>query len=969
MEQALRARTAARGWATRVSRELSKVCDGDPDKVSLTVAIEDFHKRLEALDTAQTDVENNINLEKLEEDLEAAADFRQQVRLPLIRAAQLLDRLNAADEDKGSVHSSASESIQSVKMAKLPKIELPKFTGDVTEWQSFWDKFVAIIDTSDLPDISKFTYLQSLLDGEAKSAIHGLSTTSDHYKIACKILCERFGRKERIIFTHIQELLNLSVPTSAKQSKISILWKLQDDLQAHVRSLKALGIDGSQYGVILTPLILSRLPQDIRMEWAREGEGRENDLAWLLEFLHREIKRRERSQTFKDNSTSTLKPVHEERKSKFPTVAALQTNSSVTCGFCGKRHPTDQCWEVTKLPFEEKRDRIRAARLCFKCLQKNHIAKGCMAKCGKCRGNHHALCCLGGNGKKTLSESSSNAQNGQSKTEDTQEHTTMPNANVSVTTVAQTGSKRSSLLQMAKVSIIGHCGVTTATVLFDSGSDRSYITSSLVRDIEPEYVGAQPVSYVSFGKEKAGNGVFRNIFRLNLQGIHGEKESFLVTEIPVICAPMFRTEVPSDMLQAFGNLSFVDNYGDGEQVQVDILIGLDYYWNFVNASKTVQIGGLVAQETLFGWILSGSWLNEKRDSSVCVVHQLLCFSDIPEATLRRFWDLESIGISPKENETADPVLDRFLETVSFKDGRYVVELPWKDPEHNRLLDNKKLAQVRLDNLSRRFAKDPGLQERYDKVLCEMEDNGVIHEVPKEELISSYPTYYMPHRPVVREASTSTKVRPVFDASAPGYNGVSLNDCLETGPSLIPNLAEILIRFRRHKVAMIADITKAFLQIQVRKEDQDVHRFLWNQNGVIRIMRFARVPFGNKSSPFLLNATIKHHLSKFPSTRVIKELQDNLYVDDWLTGADSESEACRMFTEARSVMLKAKMSLAKWESESVKVLGMKWLPSIDCFSFDGLEIPDGLKVTKRTILSFIARLFDPLGVLTAIHHAG
>ena len=83
------------------------------------------------------------------------------------------------------------------------------------------------------------------------------------------------------------------------------------------------------------------------------------------------------------------------------------------------------------------------------------------------------------------------------------------------------------------------------------------------------------------------------------------------------------------------------------------------------------------------------------------------------------------------------------------------------------------------------------------------------------------------------------------------------------------------------------------------------------------------------------------------------------------------------------MLKANMSLAKWESnskkvsdmiykefevkhlesESVKVLGIKWLASINCFSFDGLEIPDGQKVTKRTILSFIARLFDPVRVLT------
>ena len=71
-------------------------------------------------------------------------------------------------------------------------------------------------------------------------------------------------------------------------------WKLQDELLAHVRSLEALGVTGDQYGVILTPLILSRLPQDVRLEWAREGLGRESDLDWLLTFLASEINRRER---------------------------------------------------------------------------------------------------------------------------------------------------------------------------------------------------------------------------------------------------------------------------------------------------------------------------------------------------------------------------------------------------------------------------------------------------------------------------------------------------------------------------------------------------------------------------------------------------------------------------------------------------------------------------------------------------
>ena len=147
------------------------------------------------------------------------------------------------------------------------------------------------------------------------------------------------------------------------------------------------------------------------------------------------------------------------------------------------------------------------------------------------------------------------------------------------------------------------------------------------------------------------------------------------------------------------------------------------------------------------------------------------------------------------------------------------------------------------------------------------------------------------------------------------------------------------------------------------------------------MRFLRVPFGNKSSPFLLNATIKHHSNTFQEIPVILELQENLY--DWLSGADSEKEACDMCFEAKEIMAKASMPLAKWTSnsqvvsdkiyqeisakhlipgESIKVLGTKWIAKNDTFSFDGVEVPIDIISTKRIVLSFIARLFDPLGLL-------
>ncbi|XP_066958819.1 uncharacterized protein [Macrobrachium rosenbergii] len=324
-------------------------------------------------------------------------------------------------------------------------------------------------------------------------------------------------------------------------------------------------------------------------------------------------------------------------------------------------------------------------------------------------------------------------------------------------------------------------------------------------------------------------------------------------------------------------------------------------------NKTLQSKNLVAQESVFGWVLSGS-CNIPLDR-VSVTSQLLCVNDVSESDLHKFWDLESVGISSKEavsNEfSSSTVLQKFSDNVKFIDGRYEVSLPWKsDVAKQSLKNNEKLARKRLENLNLKFVKTPGLRERYDEVFEEYEKHDIIEEVPHSEISSVYPVYYLPHRAVIHESSNSTKVRPVFDASAVSYNSISLNDCLECGPSLNPDLVEVLIRFRRWKVALTADITKAFLQIKVLREDQDVHRFLWQNKGIARVMRFVRVPFGNKSSPFLLNATIKHHLKSHPNSEVVDELNYNLYVDDCLSGADSTAEACVKFDKACKILSEA-----------------------------------------------------------------
>jgi hypothetical protein len=130
-----------------------------------------------------------------------------------------------------------------------------------------------------------------------------------------------------------------------------------------------------------------------------------------------------------------------------------------------------------------------------------------------------------------------------------------------------------------------------------------------------------------------------------------------------------------------------DSASADEKIRVDILIGLDLYWKLMRPQSVRQIGGLVAQESAFGWILSGSFPNHSGSSTGEASPQLMCLEEVPETELRRFWDLESIGIStaPLEMDSTDPELDpvfkNFSDTVQrspdMPDGLYEVGLPWK----------------------------------------------------------------------------------------------------------------------------------------------------------------------------------------------------------------------------------------------------------------------------------------------------
>ena len=261
-------------------------------------------------------------------------------------------------------------------------------------------------------------------------------------------------------------------------------------------------------------------------------------------------------------------------------------------------------------------------------------------------------------------------------------------------------------------------------------------------------------------------------------------------------------------------------------LKIDILFGLDYFWKFVKPNVCSITEYPSAQETKFGWIISGSWeKGAKGGDHNHIGQQLLCMTDIPDQLCHKLWDLDAIGISDDVHNVFDSdakVVDHFNETCQFDGELYVVQLPWLDGQREKLVDNLMIAKKRSANLTKRLHSNPSLCTAYNAVLSEMETSGIIHEVSPPEIKTRNPTFYLPHRPVVRENSVTTKIRPVFDGSMKGPNGISLNDCMSKGPNLIPNLIEIMLRFRRWKFGLTSDITKAFLQIKVNKVDH-THR--------------------------------------------------------------------------------------------------------------------------------------------------
>lgn len=421
---------------------------------------------------------------------------------------------------------------------------------------------------------------------------------------------------------------------------------------------------------------------------------------------------------------------------------------------------------------------------------------------------------------------------------------------------------------------------------------------------------------------------------------------------------------------------------------VDMLFGVDVYARLVLPLIYEHSDGGIMQETNFGFIILGRWLLEQDTMADLGVFMATTDKETIELNgiLEKFWDHEEIQTHKRIRSPEQEAVESFFVSTHKRDaqGRYVVKIPIK-PGGLPIADSRDIALRRFYQLERRLQREPELKDKYVAFMREFIALGHM-QLAKSKPVPGW-TAYTPHHAVLE------KFRTVFDASCLNVAGNSLNKIQLLGEKLQFDLQDQIMRFRRYKYAVIADIEKMFRQVCIDESQWDLQRILWRESPYAPLLEYVitRVMYGMTSATHLSTRAMiqcgRDNAESFP--KAAEAIEKCFYVDDGLLGGHTTQETKLLCQEVDFVLRTAGMELRNWisnsrevqrsmekqsaqqsidlrpDDEETKVLELRWLTATDDITiFVRSEGLDKL-CTKREVLSGIGRLYDPNGYIAPI----
>ena len=643
-----------KGHRNHVKKTLDKVKTLLVDESPLTSDLKAVHQILsEKLEVIQK-LDDSIlatlgdDEDAIEKEIEEASEFRCVTQSAIFGVDEKLNKLGKKEIQKQSPLHSPTRDGKSFDEAKYPRIQIKKFSGDMLEFQSFWDCFDAMINKkTTLSDVTKFAYLKSYLQGPALSAVEGLQLTERNYAEAIHILEKRYGNKQMVITEHMKKLT--SIPPASDSDNIRKLRKVFDSIEVHVRSLNSLGVRQEDYGSMLVSTIGTKFPRSVMAEIARKMPTREIwDIAVLTEHLRSEIESREvcdrmvscSASASKAENTSTYSD-DEEVPSSTMFSGGRRPTTPITCTYCRQTHPSSQCPTITDP--KARKSFLQSKKKCFICLKGGHPARICNSgkKCFRCGGRHHiSICEVAGRAPANRHpQGTQSGGPGQQQPPPPQQHPPPPPQSQSVqqppfnpsalpfnvqtpgnvppgqvppgqgTPVGYTGVtvgiRKNTLLQTAK-SVVSHGEKQVKVcVLFDVCSQFSFINEDLCHKLRLPTLRREKMILNGFESMSDEKRKLR-VVSLKLKGWDAPWVGVSLYVVPQICAPLNgqTIEFAKETNTHLAGLCLADSSCTSTSLSVDILIGGDFYWKFFSGKVIRGISGPVASETSLGWALS-----------------------------------------------------------------------------------------------------------------------------------------------------------------------------------------------------------------------------------------------------------------------------------------------------------------------------------------------------------------------------
>ncbi|XP_062711079.1 uncharacterized protein LOC134289096 [Aedes albopictus] len=851
-------------------------------------------------------------------------------------------------------------------------------------------------------------------EGDAARIISSLPISAHSYIVAWKLITDRYEDKNLLIKQHISALFSVSPLSEESAAGLS---ELADEFEKHVKILDSLETKAQHWDSVLVELLFSRMDATSQKQWESTRDKTARPLYDdLIKFIHQYSRTLQSLQL----SQTVCAPTLEAKPSK-PRCASNHSAAEQPprCAACQQAHFLFQCDFFRNQTPHQRFDLVKRNNLCINCIKATHQARNCSSgSCKYCQKKHHTLLHLPSSASLitteapphnrsyttipnlNLSHSPSVPLNSDPDVTSVNRSISLPSPSVFAPRLPSPGTvtppstscqtvtpskvdENTVILFTALVNIHDNHGTRQmARALLDSGSQSSFISESLCQRL-------------SLNRTKINmpvNGIGQSIVNVRYAVSVNISSRFSAQHFPLDCLvlPKLTVNLPTKTVNIsswripkhlpLADPQFFQCHG------IDLIIGAELL-PFILQPEQIHFDDQLPplQKTSFGYVFSGKVPTSATTPVTCLVSTF----DNLDAQVKKFWEVENFDTGKCFSAEEQLCEAHFVSThCRNSEGRYVVRLPVREELLPSIGDTWSTAARRFSAVERRFRSDETLHKSYAEFMEEYERLGHMEEVMTRVAL---PQYFLPHHAVIRPESSTTRIRVVFDGSSKSSNQLSLNDLLLTGPTVQPPMLCTVINFRFHRFVMKADVEKMFRQILVHPDDRNLQQIAWrkSENEPLKIYRLNTVTYGTSCAPFLstrvLNQLADDEGRDFPLAAAI--IKEDCYIDDVLTGATTIEALLDANKQLNGLFARGGFSLRKWSanhpsileqipddlkedqtsleldrSSSIKTLGLLWFPKEDNFGFKVPELQTISKLTKRTVLSEMSSLFDPLGLV-------